>query len=333
MIPDPNAKMAHSIKKQSENPSEKSVETSNDNPQVFLTTEENQAQDRQYSKDSIDSDVSNVSVDAAEIKPADPTKAIDEIHKIDEIDAINTYGQADTSCCRQTKNESSRFHPAFNRSDGRKSSSDHPIFRVAISGGPCGGKTSAITYLADLLENLGYHVICVPETATALLSANIHPWDTPCFQDSVFSIQKTWEENALKQAILIEKTNKQTHCVILLDRGLMDGKAYCRPGDFERIQKEYGLSSEEILNRYDQIIYMVSAAIGAESYYGIASNIERMEEDIASAIEVENQTCKVWVNHPNLCVIDNSTGFDEKLRRCGLALLHELRKFEKKYKQ
>ena len=50
MIPDPNAKMAHSIKKQSENPSEKSVETSNDNPQVFLTTEENQAQDRQYSK-------------------------------------------------------------------------------------------------------------------------------------------------------------------------------------------------------------------------------------------------------------------------------------------
>ncbi|WP_439749931.1 hypothetical protein, partial [Ileibacterium valens] len=71
MTPDPNAKMAHSIKKQSENPSEKS----DDKPQVFLAKEENQAQDRQYSKDSIDSDVSNVSVDAAEIKPADPTKA------------------------------------------------------------------------------------------------------------------------------------------------------------------------------------------------------------------------------------------------------------------
>ena len=43
------------------------------------------------------------------------------------------------------------------------------VYRVLLTGGPCGGKSSALATLNDELTRRGFHVITVPETATTVL--------------------------------------------------------------------------------------------------------------------------------------------------------------------
>ena len=47
--------------------------------------------------------------------------------------------------------------------------------RIVITGGPGAGKTSVLKYLNDYLTNKGFDVVIVPETATEIISAGLHP--------------------------------------------------------------------------------------------------------------------------------------------------------------
>lgn len=193
--------------------------------------------------------------------------------------------------------------------------SDRKIYTVVITGGPCAGKTTALSSLRKKLSEEGFHVIELAETATSILNANIHPWESPAFQKAVFSIQKCWEDTMIDQAGYIENPK----CILLCDRGLMDGKAYCSGNDFEKIAAEFSLDEKSILRRYDQIIHLVSAANGAEKYYSADTNGERME-NLQEARIIEERTRKAWSNHPNRVIIDNSTGMEEKVEQAWQAL-------------
>ena len=53
-------------------------------------------------------------------------------------------------------------------------------WRLVLTGGPCGGKTTAQNRLATFFESLGWRVFRVPETATILLNGGVRhcvrPW-------------------------------------------------------------------------------------------------------------------------------------------------------------
>jgi len=49
------------------------------------------------------------------------------------------------------------------------SNSKHPITRICLTGGPCAGKTTALTTLSTVLTQLGFKVLQVPEAATLLM--------------------------------------------------------------------------------------------------------------------------------------------------------------------
>lgn len=49
------------------------------------------------------------------------------------------------------------------------SNSKHPIVRVCLTGGPCAGKTTALATLNQVLSQLGFRVLIVPEAATMLM--------------------------------------------------------------------------------------------------------------------------------------------------------------------
>ena len=38
--------------------------------------------------------------------------------------------------------------------------------KICLTGGPCAGKTTAMTHLTNVLTQFGYRVFCVPEAAT-----------------------------------------------------------------------------------------------------------------------------------------------------------------------
>ena len=48
------------------------------------------------------------------------------------------------------------------------------VWRLVLTGGPCGGKTTGQTRLATFFENLGWKVYRVPETANILLSGGVN---------------------------------------------------------------------------------------------------------------------------------------------------------------
>ena len=50
------------------------------------------------------------------------------------------------------------------------------IRKIVITGGPCAGKTTAMSWIQNEFSKLGYTVLFVPETATELISGGVAPW-------------------------------------------------------------------------------------------------------------------------------------------------------------
>jgi nucleoside-triphosphatase THEP1 len=45
--------------------------------------------------------------------------------------------------------------------------------RIALTGGPCAGKTTILAQLTNVLENRGFGVLNIPEAATMMSTAGI----------------------------------------------------------------------------------------------------------------------------------------------------------------
>ena len=48
--------------------------------------------------------------------------------------------------------------------------------KVAVTGGPCAGKTTAMQKIVDEFTEKGYKVFVVSETATELINGGVAPW-------------------------------------------------------------------------------------------------------------------------------------------------------------
>ena len=50
------------------------------------------------------------------------------------------------------------------------------IHKIVITGGPCAGKTTAMSWVQNAFTSMGFTVLFVPETATELISNGVAPW-------------------------------------------------------------------------------------------------------------------------------------------------------------
>lgn len=131
----------------------------------------------------------------------------------------------------------------------------------------------------------------------------------------------TFQANLIRTMMKIEDTyfdlaqTCQKNCLVICDRGLMDGSAYLPPEDWERMRKENNWNEVDLRdNRYNQVIHMVSAAVGAEEFYTCSGHKTRTE-DLSLARELDNITAQAWVGHPYYDVVDNSSDFEDKIVR------------------
>ena len=59
-------------------------------------------------------------------------------------------------------------------------------------------------------------------------------------------------------------------CVVLTDRGVMDGSAYVSENIWFAILDETGWTNVQLRDkRYDQVVHLVTAADGAEEFYSL----------------------------------------------------------------
>lgn len=64
----------------------------------------------------------------------------------------------------------------------------------------------------------------------------------------------------------------------MCDRGVCDNFAYCSPQNKINILQETGWSENFVCNeRYDLVVHLVTAAIGAEKHYTLENNEARWE--------------------------------------------------------
>jgi len=197
-------------------------------------------------------------------------------------------------------------------------SKEVPVYKIVLTGGPCGGKTTALARLSYYLRERGFEVMTSPEAFSILatngfsLGEHMNIKGMPlAVQNTVLDVQTALEDGLER---LLRACGKPG--VVLCDRGLMDGKAYISDEEWKTILRNRNLKSDCNLRegRYNAVFHLVTAAEGAEKYYTLSNN-ESRTETVEEARKIDNLTRDAWLGHPKLHVIDNSTNFEGKLQR------------------
>ena len=192
-----------------------------------------------------------------------------------------------------------------------------PVSMIVLTGGPCSGKSSSLACLTERLSDHGFMVFIIPETATLITGSGIdrrkmdRTNQVVMFEETIFDMQLAFEETYKKAVARIFPDRKK---VILLDRGIMDIKAFIPHEEFRAMLKRKGLSEVDVRDRYSGVIHLVTAAEGAEEYYTGANNTARIES-AEEARSIDCLTRESWLGHPHFRIIDNRTGFEDKIRR------------------
>jgi len=189
------------------------------------------------------------------------------------------------------------------------------VHKLVLTGGPCGGKTTGQARLATFFENLGWKVFRVPETATVLMSGGIsfgelNQEQVLDFQEHLIATMMALEDTYFSMA---EKCDQNV--LIIADRGTMDASAFIDREAWEKILTKLGLEDIEISdNRYNHVVHMQSAAIGAEKFYTTEDHAARFE-GLELARERDRRAMEAWRDHPYVDIIDNRADFDTKINK------------------
>ena len=193
------------------------------------------------------------------------------------------------------------------------------IKKIVLTGGPCAGKTTALVRIAEYFSGFGYKVFTVPEVPTIYSTAGwnyLTPNRDLYYQGerAILETQLALEDQFMRLAEVCTRP-----VLVVCDRGTMDISAYIKPEEWKEITAMCGTNSNELLERYDAVLHLVSAADGAEQYYTTATNSTRYEqaneEGLRIARELDKKIIMAWTSHPHLRVINNHDEFDAKLNR------------------
>lgn len=185
--------------------------------------------------------------------------------------------------------------------------------KIVITGGPCAGKTTAMSWIQNYFTKLGYAVLFVPETATELINGGLAPWTCGTgvdFQKCLMRLQLE-KEKVFEQGAATMKAEK---VLIVCDRGALDNKAYMTDMEFAMVAAGLNSNEIELRDNYDAVFHLVTAAKGAVHCYTTANNAARTETP-EQAAALDDKLIAAWTGHPHLRVIDNSTEFEDKLKR------------------
>lgn len=216
----------------------------------------------------------------------------------------------------ETKAEIEELIDSIHNNNKSIENEQQPIYRIVLTGGPCAGKSTAMAHISDRLQALGFRVFRVPEAASLLITGiGMHPPMIPEHEKITFEGILLKTKIALEDAFMALARASNKPCVIICDRGTMDTAAYLDKQTFNIVLNEFGWNVVDLRDRrYDGVIHLVSAAIGAEEYYSTENNAAR-HETLEEARALDSAILSSWLGHPKIRIVDNSTDFQNKLAR------------------
>ncbi len=201
-----------------------------------------------------------------------------------------------------------------------------PVSMIVLTGGPCSGKSSSLAYFTEKLSDHGFMVFVIPETATLITNSGIdrrkmnRSKQVVMYEEAILDMQLAFEETYRQTVTRIFPERKK---VVLLDRGIMDIKAFIPEDDFKAILRKKKLTEVRLRDRYNGVIHLVTAAEGAPAFYTAENNLARIETP-EEAITIDQKIRESWLGHPHFKIIDNSTDFEGKIARAFSAISHFL---------
>lgn len=202
------------------------------------------------------------------------------------------------------------------------------IPKFVLTGGPCSGKTTSIAYLVEKLSDYGFTVFVVPETATFITNCGIdrrrmkNASQVVKYEEAILDLQLFLEERVERS---IHEVFLNCTPIMLLDRGIMDIKAFMPEGherEFEKMLKKRNLNIASARDRYTGVIHLVTCAEGKEEYYTLKGNNARIETPEV-ARKIDHKIREAWLGHPHLSIIGNEGDFEQKIRKtfCSISKL------------
>ncbi|HOD76495.1 MAG TPA: hypothetical protein PKJ17_10730, partial [Syntrophorhabdaceae bacterium] len=94
--------------------------------------------------------------------------------------------------------------------------------------------------------------------------------------------------------------------------------------EWEGILAKKNLSEITLRDRYSGVVHLLTAADGAPEHYSGDGNPARLESTMEDAIKADTRTRNAWLGHPRFVVVDNSTCFEEKIKKTLNIILHHL---------
>ncbi|MCY9878479.1 AAA family ATPase [Vibrio natriegens] len=173
--------------------------------------------------------------------------------------------------------------------------------QVVVTGGPGGGKTTALDLFRRELRD---KIVVVPEAATLLFSGGVERSDneqsTKMVQKTIFQLQKNLED-----IYKIQYPDRLLVC----DRGSLDGLAYW-PNSESDFFKQINSTFEQELERYDAVIFFESAAASGQD---ISSNNPTRSESLEQAAKLDKKLQRIWSKHPHFYFVGSSESFVRKI--------------------
>eukprot|EP01046_Picozoa_sp_COSAG06_P001161 COSAG06_NODE_35_length_30757_cov_53.112532_9_plen_293_part_00 len=202
--------------------------------------------------------------------------------------------------------------------DNTKYGEEQYVYRVCLTGGPCGGKSSSQEALSKALTAEGYNVFFAPEVPTILMNGGCqYPGLAPenkaqltAFEDGIIQMQLQMERSFTRIAASTGKPS-----VVIFDRGLLDIPAYLPREAWLELLETLGFTEEYFAGRYDIVLHLVTTAHGVEDVYEVQkSNNPARQETAQQARELCDKVFDCWRLHPNVLKLENtSEGFAAKL--------------------
>ncbi len=187
------------------------------------------------------------------------------------------------------------------------------ITKIVVTGGPCGGKSTAMIRIQEEFQQLGYTVLFVPETATELITGGVAPWTCKTVAEYQFcQLQLQLEKERV--FAFAAKGMPNDNILIVCDRGAIDNKAYVNETEWTEMLTKLHVDEAKLRDSYDAVFHLVSVAKGASAFYSTESNLARTETPEQAAL-LDDKLIAAWAGHPYVRVIDVTTACEDKIKR------------------
>jgi hypothetical protein len=189
------------------------------------------------------------------------------------------------------------------------------IPKIVLTGGPCGGKSTAVQYIQTRLPDYNIKPIVVSELATMMFHSGIKWKDFEPFPNLAYNFQIKMIQTQMSNEDMIYSfahIAPGIKKVLICDRGTIDNLVYSRDEWHEDILSQVGTRGF-LKRRYDGIIHLNSLAHG-EGYK--LDNVARYE-DREMAIHMDNRTWDMWSTGPDIphSRISHNVDLDTKMEQ------------------